>query len=369
MNPPRGDGGNAPLRAPDASAGRAVPHPTGPGARRRRVAIIADAVAETQERFESATASSLGDVRDALDGLGFEPVVLEFAGEPASWLRALREGEFDLVFNLCEGLSGQGSEEHLPAAAVELLGLPMTGARALTLGLCLRKDIVNAHLRALGIAVPEWAVSRPGEPLAWRRYPAIVKPAAEDASLGIDDASVVRDGRELETARARAHQSWERVLVQRFVDGRELNLAVVGDRVLPHAEIEWALPDGLPRVVSYAAKWDTGSVYDRGTVPRLLGAREERLSARLDAVARRVWAAVDGVGYGRIDVRMDERGRVWVIDVNPNPDLTPSAGLARQAAAAGWGYPDLVARIVGAALATQSPLSRARGARRAEVPV
>jgi D-alanine-D-alanine ligase len=339
-----------------------------PGARRRRVAIIADAVAETQERFESATASSLGDVRDALAAHGFEPVVLEFAGEPAKWLRALREGEFDLVFNLCEGLGGHGSEEHLPAAAVELLGLPMTGARALTLGLCLRKDLVNAHLRAEGIAVPDWAVSRAGAPLTWRRYPAIVKPAAEDASLGIDDRSVVRDGAELEVARARAHESWERVLVQRFIEGRELNLAVVGDRVLPHAEIEWALPDGVPHVVTYAAKWDTGSVYDRGTVPRVLGAGEGRLSVRLAALARRVWSAVDGVGYGRIDVRIDERGRVWVIDVNPNPDLSAGAGLARQAAAAGWSYAELIARIVDVAFASQGPLARARGARRAEVP-
>src|SRR5439155_656651 len=196
---------------------------------------------------------------------------------------------------------------------------------------CLRKELVNAHLRAQGIAVPDWAVVRAGDPLAWRRYPAIVKPAAEDASLGIDDRSVVRDGAALETARARAHQTWDRVRVQRFIGGRELNLAVVEDRVLPHAEIEWALPDGLPHVVTYAAKWDTGSVYDRGTVPRLLGPGEERLSARLSALARRVWRAVDGVGYGRIDVRMDERGRVWVIDVNPNPDLSPSAGLARDA--------------------------------------
>ena len=337
-----------------------------PGARRRRVAIIADGVAETQERFESAIASSLGDVRDALAAQGFEPTVLEFAGEPASWVRALLDGDFDLVFNLCEGLGGQGSEEHLPAGAVELLGLPMTGARALTLGLCLRKDLVNAHLRAQGIAIPDWAVARKGEPLAWRRYPAIVKPAAEDASLGIDAGSVVRDASELEAARGRAHESWERLIVQRFIEGREINLAVVGDHVLPPAEIEWALPPGLPHVVTYAAKWDTGSVYDRGTVPRMVG--ERRLCARLDALARRVWAAVDGVGYGRIDVRVDERGRAWVIDVNPNPDLSPGAGLARQAAAAGWSYPELVARIVEAALATQSAPSRARGARRAEVP-
>lgn len=342
--------------------------PSSHGARRRRVAVIADAIAETAERFESATASSLVDVRNALAGLGCEPVVLEFDGDPGSWLRSLREGEFDLVFNLCEGLNGQGSEEHLPAAAVELLGLPMTGARALTLGLCLRKELVNAHLRALGIPVPDWAVSRRGEPLAWRRFPAIVKPAAEDASLGIDAQSVVQDASELEAAREKAHQSFERVLVQRFVDGREFNLAIVGDEVLPPAEIAWMLPDGLPRVVTYAAKWEPGSVYDRGTVPRIVDPAEG-LSPRLGRLARRVWAAVDGVGYGRVDVRMDDRGRVYVIDVNPNPDISPGAGLARQAAAAGWSYTELIARVVEVAFATQGPLARQRGVRRSEVPV
>src|SRR6185295_1996721 len=95
---------------------------------RRRVAIVVDAIAETTELYESAVASSLGDVRAALRSVGFEPVVVEFDGEPSSWLEALQEGSFDLVFNLCEGLSGQGSEEHLAAGAVELLGLPLTGA-------------------------------------------------------------------------------------------------------------------------------------------------------------------------------------------------------------------------------------------------
>jgi D-alanine-D-alanine ligase len=337
------------------------------GARRKRVAVIADAVAETQEHLESAAPGGLRAVSDALVSLGFEPVVVEFAGDAASWLDAIRGGEFDVVFNLCEGLGGQGADEALPASAVELLGLPITGARAFTLGLCFRKDLVNAHLRAHGIAVPDWAVARAGEALAWSRYPAIVKPAAEDASLGVDAASVVRDGKELDAACARGHKTWERLVVQRFVDGREINVALVGERVLPHSEIVWALPNGLPRVVTYAAKWETGSVYDRGTVPRLLGPGEARLSARLTRLARRVWSAVEGVGYARVDVRIDARGRLYVIDVNPNADLSPAAGLARQAAAAGWSYADLVGHIVDLAVTTQDPRARLRGTRRAPV--
>ncbi len=331
---------------------------------RRRVAVVVDAIAETQQLYESAVASSLGDVREALRSLGFEPVVVEFDGEPSSWLGALQEGGFDLVFNLCEGLSGQGSEEHLAAGAVELLGLPLTGARAFTLGLCLRKDLVNAHLRARGIAVPDWTVAQLGQPLPWRTFPAIVKPAAEDASLGIDVHSVAHDVPELEAAVERGHRSWDRLLVQRYVEGREFNLAVVGDRVLPPSEIEWALPEGHPRIVSYAGKWEAGSIDYLGTTPRCLGATEGRLVSRLARLATRVWAAVDGTGYGRIDVRMDGRGRLFVIEVNPNPDLSPDAGLARQASAAGWSYPELIARIADLAFTTEGPLARERGARR-----
>jgi D-alanine-D-alanine ligase len=332
------------------------------------VAVVVDAVAEKAERLTSDVVSSVDDVRRALRGLGFEPVLVEFAGDPAAWLGLLLDGGFDAVFNLCEGLEGQGSEEHLAAATVELLGFPLTGARAFTLGLCFRKDLVNGHLRALGLPVPAWSVARAGAPLDWRGYPAIVKPAAEDASLGIDARSVVRNRRELLAALDRGHEKWDRLLVQRYVDGREFNLALVGERVLPHSEITFSLPMGLPRIVSYAAKWERGSVDYKGTPPRLLGADEARLGARLTRLAQRVWAAVDGVGYGRVDVRMDRRGRLHVIDVNPNPDLSPDAGLARQAAAAGWTYAELVGRIVDLAFSTQDPLARARGGRRAAVP-
>jgi D-alanine-D-alanine ligase len=335
------------------------------GARRRRVAVVVDAVAETAERLTSDVVSSVDDVRRVLRALGFDPVLVEFAGDPGPWLGALRDGGFDAVFNLCEGLGGQGSEEHLAAAAVELLGLPLTGARALTLGLCCRKDLVNAVLRAAGFSVPDWAVARAGAPLAWRRYPALVKPAAEDASMGIDARSVVRNRQELHAALERGHRRFERLLVQQYVDGREFNLALVGDRVLPHSEIRFSLPAGRPRIVSYAAKWQPGSVDYRGTPPRLLGADEALLGARLTRLAQGVWAAVDGVGYGRVDVRMDGRGRLHVIDVNPNPDLSPDAGLARQAAAADWTYADLIGRIVDLAFATQDPLARARGRRAA----
>jgi D-alanine-D-alanine ligase len=312
--------------------------------------VITDALSE-------ATAQSLGTpsapgnpvaVVTALRTLGYEAILVPFNGDLVEWVAELRTGRFQLAFNLCEGLSNLAAGEPVAAALVELLGIPLTGASSDMLALCLRKDRANAVLRARGVPVPDWIVARPGQsPGRWRRFPAIVKPAAEDGSFGIGSDCVVTDRASLLAVTDRGCQQWDRMLVQRFVAGREFNLAIVGDRVLPHAEIDFSrLDPGLPSVVTYAAKWEHGSPADRGTVPRCPARLPARLATRLSELARRVWAAVDGIGYGRIDVRVDGRGTTFVTDVNPNPDLGIRAGLARQAAAAGWSYLDLIAQIV-----------------------
>lgn len=322
---------------------------------RLRVAIITDALSEaTAQALGTPSApGNPGPVLAALRTLGYDPVLVEFNGNPSEWLSELATGRFQLAFNLCEGLDNQAAGEPVAAALVELLGIPLTGASSDMLALCLRKDRANAVLRAHGIPVPEWILVRPDGPRGrWRRFPAIVKPAGEDGSFGIGADCVVGDRAALETVVARGCQQWGRMLVQRFVGGREFNLAIVGGRVLPHAEIDFSrLAPGLPAVVTYAAKWEHGSPADRGTIPRCPARLPARLAARLTQLAQQVWAAVDGTGYGRIDVRVDGRGTTFVTDVNPNPDLGVQAGLARQAAAAGWSYLDLIARIVEDALA------------------
>jgi D-alanine-D-alanine ligase len=337
---------------------------------RLRVAIILDRVATVEDGPPDASGvlASAEAVSAALRVAGHEPVVVPLLDDVAAWVARLDEGKFDLVFNLCESVSGHAALEPLPAAAVQWLGMPETGAGPWTLAVCLRKDVTNAVLRAHGIAVPPWTVIEAGAaPAAWRHYPAIVKPAAEDASIGIGPDAVVHDADALAAVVARGHRRWGRVLVQQFIDGRELNLGIVGRRVLPPAEIDFAgLPGSLPPILTYAAKWTPGSPDHRGTVPRCPAELSPRLVDRLRRLARDVWGAVEGVGYGRIDVRMDGGGRLFVIDVNPNPDLSPAAGLARQAAAAGWDYGDLVTRIVDDALARHRGVDprRPRAARR-----
>ena len=177
-------------------------------------------------------------------------------------------------------------------------------------------------------------------------FPAICKPAAEDASLGVEQRSVVRTGRALVERLTAMHERWDEVVVQRYVDGREVNVGIVGDRVLPIAEIDFReMPRGLWRIVSYRSKWDEGSEEDSGALPRCPADLPPTLTSELGSIALKAWRTVGGDGYGRIDFRIDSAGRPWLLEVNANPDLSPTAGLARMARAAEMDFASLARRI------------------------
>jgi D-alanine-D-alanine ligase len=187
--------------------------------------------------------------------------------------------------------------------------------------------------------------------------PWFVKLAHEDASLGITEANVVRTPAELA---ARTRELWaeynEPVLAERYIEGREVNVTVLGWRentqVLPLHEIDFgAMPSDRPRIVSYAAKWDEHHVDYAGTKPVPMVDLAPETRAAIERVAQAAYRAVDLRDYGRVDLRVDATGLPWVIDVNPNPDISPDAGVARAAAAAGMPYPKMVARIAELALA------------------
>ncbi|HUG38929.1 MAG TPA: hypothetical protein VMM12_00505 [Longimicrobiales bacterium] len=246
----------------------------------------------------------------------------------------------DVVFNLVESLGGRAADEPRVAALMELTGKPVTGAPSETLALCRRKDRVNTLLAAAAVPIPAWTLARPGDAPAWDAFPAIVKPAGEDGSVGIHEQSIVEDALELRAALARSPGD---AILQRFVGGRELNVGILGDVVLPVAEIEFS---GAQRLVTYAAKWEAGSAADLGTRPVCPARIPEAMADEARDIARRAWAALAGRGYGRVDLRADEDGHLHLLEVNPNPDLAPDAGLARMAAAAGCTYDGLIARIL-----------------------
>src|ERR671932_429385 len=210
------------------------------------------------------------------------------------WIERIRRGKFDLAFNLCEGIDGVATLEPAVIAALELLEVPYTGASSWTAALCLRKHLVNGLLERSGIPIPRFLVARRAAHGALGRlpsvgYPAICKPAAEDASLGVEQRSVVRTARALAERVAAMHERWDEVLVQRFIDGREVNVGILGDETLPIAEIAFNMPKGMWRIVSYRSKWETGSDEDIGALPGRdrAGARGGAEAHRPRRVARR----------------------------------------------------------------------------------
>ena len=262
------------------------------------------------------------------------------------WIERLRKGHVDLVFNMCEGIDGVAALEPSVIAMLELLALPYTGSSSFTTGLCLRKHVVNALLASAGLPVPNFVMLRPGEAAPSIGFPAICKPTAEDASIGIEQKSVVRTKRALAQRVAAMHERWQQVLVQRYIEGREVNVGIIGDQVLPVAEIDFSgMPKGKWRIVSYRSKWETGSDEDSGTAPRCPANLSKELEAEVRRMALAAWRLVGGTGYGRVDMRIDADSKPWILEVNPNPDIAPDAGLARMAGVAGLDYARLIRAV------------------------
>jgi D-alanine-D-alanine ligase len=303
-----------------------------------KIAVPYDGTAHTGAPDVAGVLEAVEAVAAALTLLGHTPVPIPVV-HPLDALLA-RLAEADLVFNLAESFGGRSAHEPRLARLMATAGPPLTGCPSRMLERCRRKDRLNVALTTRGLPVPDWCVAGPGERPAWSRYPAVVKPAGEDGSVGIDGGAVVEDAIELGAALDRASGL---SLVQRFVGGREFNVGIVGNTVLPIAEIRFS---GPVRVLTYAAKWEPGSPDDTGTRPSCPAAIPDALRGRIQDLGRRAWAVAGGRGYGRIDLRTDEAGRPFILEVNPNPDLSPGAGLARMAHAGGWSFEHLVDRII-----------------------
>lgn len=304
----------------------------------------------------SVEASARALVRALVD-CGFEVELVGLHGrEVLAVIEKLRVARPDLVFNLCESMAGNPCNEPTFVGLLDLFDIPYTGADLLGLASCLHKRRTKDILNARGIPTPPHrflaepvALDDPG--LDGLDYPWFLKLAHEDASVGITEENLVATPAALrDRARALMQHYRQPVLAERYIDGRELNVTLIGNapelEVLPLHEIDFAaMPADRPRIVSYAAKWDESHVDYAGTKPVPLRNATGALVTEVERVARGAWDALGLRDYGRIDLRVDGDGTPWVIDVNPNPDISPDAGVARAARIAGMSYSQLIARI------------------------
>jgi len=257
----------------------------------------------------------------------------------------------DIIFNFVESLEGNANYESYIAGIYDLLGIYYTGNSALCLGNCLIKSRTKQILKARGIKTPEYMVvnykKKIDEDNFNLKFPAILKLLREDASIGISEYSVVKDFRSLKKQLLFLFDHYKQdVLIEEYIIGKELNVSVLNAEVLPISEITFnGLPKELPKIVTYEAKWSPESVYYKHTVPQCPAQLDDRLYNKIAAIAIDAFKAMDCRDYARVDFRLSNKNVPYVIEVNPNPDISTDSGFARSAVAAGIPYNELLNRI------------------------
>jgi len=299
---------------------------------------------------EADTLLQAEQVRVVLTGLGYRVTVTPI-GHDLSMLARLELRKPDVVFNLIEAMHGDGRLAHVPPLVMESLGLAFTGCSAMALMTTTDKLLTKTILAQAGLPTPGW-IGMGGETAPDPRARYIVKAVSEDASLGLDPGSVVGGLQVPALIAAKTAEFGGTWFAERYVDGREFNIAVIagpdGPEVLPIAEMTFVdFPDDRPRIVDYAAKWDDTSHAYHHTPRRFdLADSDAGLVRALRRLALDTWRVFDLRGYARVDVRVDGSGRPLIIEVNGNPCLSADAGFMAAAARAGLGQADVVRRIV-----------------------
>ncbi len=323
---------------------------------RTRVAVLYNAPVLPPDHPDSASEADVAEVArvvaEALTRHGFDTWPVAAAPPVGDMLGQLVNPAPDVVFNLIEGFGGHSIGEAHVTGLLELLGLPYTGCPPEAQALCHSKGRTKALLRGFGLPTAPFEVVRSGEPVPrWDGpWPAIVKPEAEDASLGIDQSSVAGSPEAIVegVARLRVRHGGD-VLIEAYLPGREFNvgiLALPGPEALPVAEIVYTVPDGSWPILTYDAKWAVGSAEDLASRPRCPAEIGAELAETLATLAVEAFLATGCRDYARVDFRLDAEGSPMILEVNPNPDIGPSAGWARALRASGRDYEGTLAGLV-----------------------
>jgi len=299
-----------------------------------------------EEKAELGVLDEVNAVHEALAELNYTITLVPLRPPLEQAREKLKTLNTDIVFNLFEGFDGCPETEAVIADSLRETGLPYTGCPGSALALALDKARVKALLKASGIATPCWQVVTPATLHTFNlTYPCIIKPCNEDSS-----DSVVQDSVSLEKQVVKISRLFGgKALVERFLDGREFNVTVMGNdelTVLPVAEITYSLPSGIPRILTFSSKWNPQTMEFECTQVACPAEIDASLRKTIAEIALSAFKLTGCRGYARLDFRLDIEGLPEVIEINPNPDISPGAGAARQAQAAGMTYSQFIEKIL-----------------------
>lgn len=300
---------------------------------------------------------------DGLRELGHRVAVAEFWKDVRPALRKFKPSEW-IIFNWCEGVEDEIGGDARICGELEQMGFTYTGNAPYTLKLSVEKGRVKKMLQRWQIPTPRGRDFKSADEVIaanWdeANFPAIIKPVSAHCSVAVTRDAVVHD---LETLRQRVTYVIETVkepaLVEKFVAGREVNVGIWGNgrpRVLPLREIDFsAVTNPTHRIVTWDSKWVPDSPEWNSMPVITQPAVSDDLRARIEDVALRTYRAFDCRDYARVDLRIDEHEQPYVVDVNPNPDITHDGGFAGACYAAGYTYSEAISNIIGMAVARRN---------------
>ena len=327
-----------------------------------RTKVNIDELPHAIDMSEYGVLDEMRSIERALQLLKHNIKIVPFALDINKLIDELNENRPDVIFNLCESVDGDPTQEMNIASLYELMKIPYTGSRAFTLGLALNKPLVKQILEQNGVPTAKHFVATGTDTLHinGNKFPMIVKPSREDASIGITNESIVTNRADLKKRIEYVLDEHKQpALVEEFIDGREINVSVVGNGdnliAFPISEIDFSLlPEELPKIISYNSKWMYKTVEFAKTKAigpaKNLTAREVKV---IQETAKKVYRLLGACDYARIDMRYKD-GVPYVLELNPNPDIASDVpedtGFTRSAKAHGWDYEYLIQQIIRYAL-------------------
>jgi len=329
-----------------------------------KIAVVFDTLhpewddAAYKKELEAKVEEAEYDVARALMAKGHDVLMVGVAEPLGGTLERLAAFQPKLVFNGCESFRGQARHEYALAAVLEMHGYRYSGSPPTALLVARNKSLTKKILAYHGIRVPAFAEFPAGEkPLrpSELRFPLIVKPLLEDASIGIAQASVVENDDDLAERVKFIHEKFQQAaIVEELIEGRELYAGLLGNerlQVLPLVELTFGESNGDHRIATYKAKWD--EEYRKRKKIRNVFAKglPDDVTTKITDICTTAFHALWLQDYGRVDLRLTHDNEVYVLEVNPNPFLASENEMADAAEKAGMAYAEFIERIVTEALA------------------
>ncbi len=310
-------------------------------------------IPEGQANWESSAdvMAQVEAIETSLIELGHTTVRIPFTRDLGRFVRETEEAGMSMAFNLCESVDDNPQFVAHPAAVLELLNIRFTGSPAAALMSTTDKHLVKLALRAAGLNTPESLLYSGEDQVnsSHMQFPVILKPQFQDASIGIDQESVISDPSRLIQTLREFYAVYGPIIAEEYIDGREFNISLIGTdhpEVLPAAEIDFSgYPDNLFKIVGYRAKWEPESIEyqeSRRGFPTL----PDKVFAEMAKVSAHCYQLFGLRDYGRVDLRLNQNGKVYVLEINANPCLSPDAGFPAAIQQSGLNYTAMVEKFV-----------------------